>query len=54
VVTAAPGQRAFFRQKRDGDNEFIEGESETIEYDGKADVFKLIKDARLRRLRARR
>ena len=51
VVTAAPGQRAFFRQKRDGDNEFIEGESETIEYDGKADVFKLIKDARLRRLR---
>lgn len=51
VVTAAPGQRAFFRQKRDGDNEFIEGESETIEYDGKADVFKLIKDAQLRRLR---
>ncbi|MCA3239434.1 MAG: lipopolysaccharide transport periplasmic protein LptA [Curvibacter sp.] len=51
VVTALPGQRAFFRQKRDGDNEFIEGESETIEYDGKADLFKLIKDAQLRRLR---
>ncbi|MDP3700336.1 MAG: lipopolysaccharide transport periplasmic protein LptA [Hylemonella sp.] len=51
VVTAAPGQRAFFRQKRDGDDEYIEGESETIEYDGRADVFKLIKDARLRRLR---
>jgi lipopolysaccharide export system protein LptA len=51
VVTAEPGQRAFFRQKRDGENEYIEGESETIEYDGRADVFKLIKDARLRRLR---
>lgn len=51
VVTAAPGQRATFRQKRDGENEFVEGESETIEYDGKADVFKLIKDAQLRRLR---
>jgi len=51
VVTAEPGQRAFFRQKRDGEDEYIEGESETIEYDGRADVFKLIKDARLRRLR---
>lgn len=51
VVTAETGQRAFFRQKRDGDDEYIEGESETIEYDGRADVFKLIKDARLRRLR---
>lgn len=51
VVTAAAGQRAFFRQKRDGENEYIEGESETIEYDGRADIFKLIKDAQLRRLR---
>lgn len=41
VVTAEPGKRAFFRQKRDtlpgAPDEFIEGESETIEYDGKAD-----------------
>jgi lipopolysaccharide export system protein LptA len=51
VVYAEAGQRAFFRQKRDGEDEYIEGESETIEYDGRADVFKLIKDARLRRLR---
>lgn len=51
VVTAAPGQRAFFRQKRDGDEEYIEGESETIEYDGRADVFKLLTNAELRRLR---
>lgn len=51
VVTAEAGQRAFFRQKRDGEDEYIEGESETIEYDGRADVFRLVKDARLRRLR---
>uniref|UniRef100_UPI0035B44BDA lipopolysaccharide transport periplasmic protein LptA n=1 Tax=Hylemonella sp. TaxID=2066020 RepID=UPI0035B44BDA len=51
VVTAAEGQRATFRQKRDGENEFVEGESDTIEYDGRADVFKLIKNAQLRRLR---
>lgn len=51
VVTAEPGQRAYFRQKRDEGDEYIEGESETIEYDGRADVFRLIKDAQLRRLR---
>ncbi len=51
VVTAAAGQRATFRQKRDGDDEYIEGESETIEYDGRTDVFKLITNAELRRLR---
>ncbi len=51
VVTAEAGQRASFRQKREGEDEYIEGESETIEYDGRADVFKLIKDAQLRRLR---
>lgn len=55
VVTALPGKRAFFRQKRDGgDEEYIEGESETIEYDGKADVFRLIKTAELRRLHGTR
>lgn len=51
VVTAAPGERAYFRQKRDGEDEYIEGESETIEYDGRADVFKLLNHAELRRLR---
>jgi lipopolysaccharide export system protein LptA len=51
VVTAEPGQRAFFRQKREGIDEFIEGEGETIEYDGKADRVKFIKRAELRRYR---
>jgi lipopolysaccharide export system protein LptA len=51
VVTAAPGKRAFFRQKRDGVDEFMEGEGETIEYDGRADRVKFIGRAELRRYR---
>jgi lipopolysaccharide export system protein LptA len=50
LVTAEPGKLAFFRQKREGVDEYIEGESETIEYDGRADVVRLIKNAQLRRL----
>lgn len=53
VVTAAPGKRAFFRQKRDtlpgAPDEYIEGEGETIEYDGRNDIVKFIKRAELRR-----
>jgi lipopolysaccharide export system protein LptA len=52
VVTAEPGQLAFFRQKREGVDEFIEGEAETIEYDGKADRVKFVKRAELRRFRS--
>ncbi len=51
LVTAAPGQLAFYRQKREGVDEFIEGDGETIEYDGKADRVKFIKRAQLRRFR---
>ncbi|MES2786110.1 MAG: lipopolysaccharide transport periplasmic protein LptA, partial [Pseudomonadota bacterium] len=51
VVTAEPGKRAFFRQKREGVDEYIEGEGETIEYDGKADRVKFIKRAEMRRFR---
>jgi len=51
VVTGTPQSLAFFRQKREGLDEFIEGEGETIEYDGKADTVKFIRKAQLRRLR---
>ena len=51
LVTAEPGKLAFYRQKREGVDEYIEGESETIEYDGKADRVKFIKRAELRRYR---
>lgn len=53
VVTAEPGKLAFFRQKRDtranGPDEFMEGEAELIEYDGKADTVKFSRRAILRR-----
>lgn len=51
LVTAEPGKLAFYRQKREGVDEYIEGEAETIEYDGKADRVKFIKRAELRRYR---
>ncbi len=49
VVTAEPGQLAFFRQKREGVDEYIEGEGETIDYDGRVDTVKFISRAQLRR-----
>jgi lipopolysaccharide export system protein LptA len=51
TVVAEPGKRAFYRQKREGLDEFIEGEGEVIEYDGKADRVKFIRRAELRRYR---
>jgi lipopolysaccharide export system protein LptA len=51
LVTAEPGKLAFYRQKRDGVDEFIEGEAETIEYDGRADTVKFLRRAQLRRYR---
>ncbi len=43
------GKRAFFRQKRDVPDEWIEGEGETIFYDGKADTVTFSKNAVMRR-----
>ena len=51
VVTAEPGKLAFFRQKREGVDEYVEGEGEIIEYDGRAETVKLLKQAQLRRYR---
>ncbi len=51
TLYAAPGKLASFRQKRDGgDNLWIEGEAERIEYDGKTDIVKLFSKAKMRRL----
>jgi len=49
VSIAAPGKLAFYRKKRDGLDEFIEGEGERIEYDSKQDVVKFIRSAVMRR-----
>jgi lipopolysaccharide export system protein LptA len=50
VMFGAPGKRAFFRQKREGVNEFIEGEADSIEYDGKTDIVRFVRRAEMRRL----
>ena len=55
TVSAEPGQRAFFRQRRDvapgAPEEYIEGEGEVIEYDGRNDAVRFVRRAELRRLR---
>ena len=49
VATAEAGKRAFFRQKREGVDEYMEGEGEVIEYDGRADKVTFIRRAVMRR-----
>ena len=49
VSIAAPGKLAYYRTKRDGVDEVIEGEGERIEYDSRADVVKFIRRAVVRR-----
>lgn len=51
VITASEQESAFFRQKREGVDEYIEGEAQRIEYDGKADTVTFLRGAQLRRLR---
>ena len=51
VATGAADKLAFYRQKREALDEFIEGEGETITYDGRADTVTFSRKAQLRRLR---
>jgi len=51
TITAEPGKRAFYRQKREGVDEYIEGEAEVIEYNGKADSVRFVRRAELRRFK---
>lgn len=51
IVLAGPAQPASYRQKRDKVDEYIEGEAQRIEYDGRADQVKFIGQAVLRRYR---
>ena len=50
-VTGTPEQPAFFRQKREGQDEFIEGEGDSLYYDGRADTVTFTNRAQLRRYR---
>ena len=46
---SASGNPATFRQKRDGADEYIDGEAERIEYNGKIDKVEFFNRARLKR-----
>lgn len=48
-ITAAPGKLASYRSKRDGVDEYVEGEAELIEYDGRSDTVQFHRRAVLRR-----
>ena len=48
---AAPGERIFFRQTREGLDEYTEGEAETVIYNSQADTLTLTQRAELRLLR---
>ena len=49
IVIAPAGKLAFYRKKRDGVDEYIEGEGLRIEYDSRPDVVKFIGNAVMRR-----
>jgi lipopolysaccharide export system protein LptA len=51
VATGWSDRRATFRQKREGSDEFIEGEAERLEYDSRTDTVKLVNRAVMRRYR---
>ena len=51
VIFPETHKRAFFRQKREGMDEFMEGEAARIEFDGKTDRIKLMDQAEVRRYR---
>ena len=51
LLIAEPGKKAFYRQKREGMDEWMEGEGERIEYDSRADRVTLINRAQIRRFR---
>lgn len=51
IVTAGPAAPAFFRQKREGLDEFIEGTGQRIEYDSRADTVRFIGNAVMKRFK---
>jgi lipopolysaccharide export system protein LptA len=51
VAIGSPSRHATFRQKRDAPDEWIEGDAERLEYDGRSDVIRFVNNASVRRLR---
>ncbi|NEX61321.1 lipopolysaccharide transport periplasmic protein LptA [Noviherbaspirillum galbum] len=55
TLLAPQGGLATFRQKRDGPgDQWVEGQAERIEYDGRAELVKLFSKAKMRRLEGTR
>lgn len=51
VAAGSPSRRAWYREKRDTVDEFIEGEGDRIEFDTRSDTLRFIGSAVVRRLR---
>ncbi|MBS0449101.1 MAG: lipopolysaccharide transport periplasmic protein LptA [Proteobacteria bacterium] len=51
IAFGSPSKPATFRQKRDGVDEYIDGQAERLEYDGKTDTVRFVNQAAVRRLR---
>lgn len=51
VALGSASKPATFRQKRDGVDEYWEGEAERLEFDGRANVVRFVNNAQLRQLR---
>jgi lipopolysaccharide export system protein LptA len=54
AIATQPGRLAYFKQKRDGVDEYFEGQAERIEYDEKADTVRRFNRAIVKRLVAGR
>jgi lipopolysaccharide export system protein LptA len=54
AIATQPGKLAYFKQKREGADEYMEGQAERIEYDEKADTVRLFNRAIVKRLTAGR
>lgn len=51
VVTGHPGKQVFFRQKRDGGNDlWVEGVADKVEYDERSEVVRFISKAHIKYL----
>jgi lipopolysaccharide export system protein LptA len=51
TATSTPAKRVFYRQKREGVDEFMEAEAETMEYNERADTLQFARSAVMRRYR---
>jgi lipopolysaccharide export system protein LptA len=51
LAVGAPSRPATFRQKRDGLDEFIDGQADRLEYDERGDTVRFVNNAIVRRLR---